>query len=156
LTDLERLIATDAIRELQARYVRAADEKRWSDLAALFTSDATFVSQDVDGTPVVEMSGRKEIEEIIGGSVGSARPIHHLFSYEIEIESPTAARGVFSMEDIVTRPDDEPLPPAVEGGPKPFRSLHGYGHYHVRYQATDGKWLIAEIVQTRLQLDFTY
>jgi hypothetical protein len=151
LTELERLVAVDAIRDLQARYVRAADEKRWSDLAALFTADARFIAQDLDGETLAEMRGRDEIEKIIGGSVGSAVTVHHLFSYEIAIESEASARGVFSMEDIVTRADDEPLPPEVEGGPKPFRGLHGYGHYHVRYELVDGAWLIAESVQTRLK-----
>ena len=60
------------------------------------------------------------------------------------------------MEDIVTRPDDEPLPAPVDGAPKPFRGLHGYGHYHGRYVLVEDAWRIAELVQTRLKLDFTY
>jgi hypothetical protein len=156
MTDLERLAAIDAIRDLQARYVRYADEKRWQDLADLFLPDATFVSHDVNGTPVATMTGRTEIARVTDASVGSAQPIHHLFSYEIDLESPTTARGVWSMEDLVVRPDHEPLPPATEGGPRPFRSLHGYGHYRARYERVADTWLIAELVQTRLKLDFTY
>ena len=36
MNDLQRLLATDAIRDLQARDARAADEKRWGDVTALF------------------------------------------------------------------------------------------------------------------------
>ena len=42
---------------------------------------------------------------------GSATAIHHLFSYEVEITSPTTATGEFAMEDTAFRSDDEPFVP---------------------------------------------
>lgn len=53
--DIEVLKAVEAIRRLEARYV---DEKRWADLAGLFTVDGTFTRQDADGKPLAVMSGR--------------------------------------------------------------------------------------------------
>jgi hypothetical protein len=139
--DLEQLIAIEEIRDVKARYVRYADYKRWDLLAGLFLPDATFTGYKVDRSIWFRMSGREEIQHAIAGRVGPAQPIHHLFSAEIEITSPSTARSIWSMEDWIFRPD---------GG-----TMHGYGHYHGRYEKIDGIWFIAELEQTRLKLDFT-
>lgn len=155
VNDLERLVASDEIRELMARYVRFADYKRWNDLAETFLPDGSFTPYDVDGNPRAEMRGRADIAHTIDTTIGSAKAIHHLFSYEIEVTSPTSATGVFSMEDMVIRAADEPLVPD-NSGVRPFRTARGSGHYHARYERVDGKWFIAEMTQSRLTLDFTY
>ena len=155
LTDLERLVAIDAIRDLMARYVRHADNKQWTDLAETFLPDGTFTPYDVEGNPRAEMRGRADIAQTIGASVGSATAIHHLFTYEIEVTSPVTASGVFAMEDELIRADDEPLVPD-DSGARPFRTARGAGHYHARYERVDGAWFIAEMTQSRLTLDFTY
>ena len=156
VTDLERLVAIDAIRDLMARYVRYADHKDWRDLANTFLPDATFTSYDTEGNVFAEMRGRADI---VARSRAFRRlpetSIHHLFSYEVEVTSPTTATGVFSMADTVIRPDDEPLVPD-ETGVKPFRTLRGAGHYHARYERVDGDWFIAELKQSRVRLEFTY
>jgi len=46
MTDIEMLKAVEEIRQVEARY---ADEKRWADLAGLFTVDGTFTSLDAGG-----------------------------------------------------------------------------------------------------------
>jgi SnoaL-like domain len=156
LTELERLVATDEIRELMARYVRYADHKQWHELAGLFVPDGTFTPHGVDGTVIVRMAGREDIARKINAAVGSATAIHHLFSYEVTLRSPASARAIFSMEDWIVRPDHELLVRDAETGIEPFRTLHGYGHYHGAYERIDGTWFIAELTQTRLKLDFTY
>jgi hypothetical protein len=156
MTALELLLANDAIRELMARYVRHADRKEWRELAGLFVADGTFTPLRVDGTVLVRMAGREEIARKIDAAVGSAIAIHHLFSYEIDLRSSVSARAVFSMEDRLIRPDDEPLVHDPHADTEPFRTMHGYGHYHGAYELIDGTWFIAEMTQTRLKLDFTY
>ncbi|MGK9171583.1 nuclear transport factor 2 family protein [Inquilinus limosus] len=47
MTDLERLVAIEAIRSLQSRYVRLADGKDWGALARLFLPRGTFVVYDL-------------------------------------------------------------------------------------------------------------
>lgn len=61
--------------------------------------------------PRAEMRGRADIAHKIDATVGSATAIHHLFSYEVEITSPTTATGEFAMEDTEFRSDDEPFVP---------------------------------------------
>lgn len=147
----ERLGIVEDIRRVMARYVRYADHHRWPDLAELFTPDGTFTPQKPDGTVWLRMEGREQIAETVGGSnTPDDTLIHHLFSDEIDVESADDARGVFAMEDIIIRPDDAPL-----SGDFAFKGMHGYGHYHARFTRIDGSWQIAELVQTRLRLDFT-
>lgn len=146
----------DEIRELMARYVRQADEKNWQALAALFTPDGVFTPLNVDGEPLAVMQGRQQIAETIQKSVGTATAIHHLFSYEISPLDGVQAKGVFSMEDYLLRPEAEEQPATAHSNIPPFRSLHGYGHYHGDYVKQDGVWYIKKLVQTRIKLDFTF
>ena len=64
MTDIEMLKAVEEIRQVEARYARYADEKRWADLAGLFTVDGTFTPLDVGGQPLAVMSGRQEIADL--------------------------------------------------------------------------------------------
>jgi hypothetical protein len=77
--------------------------------------------------------------------------VHHLFSYEIDIESATAARGVWAMEDLIERPAST----GPDGKPQ-FTSMHGFGHYRPRFTKVDGAWKIAELVLTRVRMDLKY
>ncbi|WP_181800979.1 nuclear transport factor 2 family protein [Streptomyces shenzhenensis] len=152
MNDTERLSAIEDLRRLMARYVRYADHKRWEDLAGLFTPNGTFTPHKPDGSVWLRMNGREEIAATIGAGNGPDDVlIHHLFSDEIDIHSATGARGTWSMEDIITRPENSEVNPDF-----PFKGMHGFGHYHAEFVRTDGTWYIAELKQTRLRLDFTY
>lgn len=153
-TVIQQLQIKEEVRELMARYVRYADEKNWSQLAALFTPDGSFTPLNVQGNILTVMNGRKEIEDTINKSVGNATAIHHLFSYEIALTSEQTASGIFSMEDYLIRPENEPIQES-SGNIPAFRMLHGYGHYHGEYIKTDARWYISKLVQTRIKLDFT-
>ncbi|MFE0631882.1 nuclear transport factor 2 family protein [Streptomyces sp. NPDC058864] len=152
MNDVERLSTIEELRRLMARYVRYADQKRWQDLAGLFTPDGTFTPRRPDGSVWLRMKGRADIAATVGASSGPGDVlVHHLFSDEIDLESATGARGTWSMEDIITRPEDAEVNPDF-----PFKGMHGYGHYHARFVKADGAWYIAELEQTRLRLDFTH
>jgi hypothetical protein len=47
------------------------------------------------------------------------------------------------MEDKLRWPDGAPL-----------ATMHGYGHYHDRYEKVDGRWRITSTTLTRLRVDF--
>ena len=57
---------------------------------------------------------------------------------EIDIISPTEARGVWAMEAL------------VEAGNSSF---HGFGHYWETYRKEDGQWRIARLLITRLRFE---
>ncbi|HEY3611347.1 MAG TPA: nuclear transport factor 2 family protein [Pseudonocardiaceae bacterium] len=155
--DLERLTLADEIRRLMARYVRYADHQRWQDLANLFTPTGTFTPHKPDGSVWLHMSGRKEIAATIGGTAGPGDVyIHHLFSDEINVESANSARGIFAMADKIFRADRDAEQTASVPADFAFTRMAGYGHYHAEFVKADGAWFIAELVQTRLRLDFAH
>ncbi len=70
--------------------------------------------------------------------------VHHGHMPEVEVTSPTTARAIFAMEDLIWWP---------EGSRR--RTLHGWGHYQETFEKIDGKWLIKTLKLTRLRVDQT-
>ncbi|MEM7409587.1 MAG: nuclear transport factor 2 family protein [Myxococcota bacterium] len=139
---VEELLAIEAIRQLKARYFRCMDTKDWEGLAQVFASDAVLDHTEAEMNHTV--TGRQEIADSIRKAVAEVTTVHHGHMAEIEILSPTEARGVWAMEDMLWWP---------EGGPT--QAMHGYGHYHEEYRFEDGAWRISLNRLTRLRLDFT-
>src|SRR3954447_2296391 len=110
VSDVEKLVAINEIREVMARYARHADHKEFEDLAGLFTPDGTFTPHTVDGSVWMHMEGRDGIARTIAESVGNAQVLHQLFSYETDLLSPTSATSIVSMADMLIRPDGEAVP----------------------------------------------
>ena len=50
MDNVERLMATDEITQLKARYFRLLDLKAWTEFEQLFTEDFTFYSVHAVGT----------------------------------------------------------------------------------------------------------
>jgi hypothetical protein len=156
MTDIEVLKAVEEIRQVEARFARYADEKRWADLAGLFTVDGTFTPQDADGKPLAVMSGRQEIADSLTAlNTGDATSIYMLFTSEIEILSPTTAHGIWAMADLIFRTDDPPAHSEATGDVPPFKTMRGWGHCHVDYVKIDGAWYFSKRVQTRTRLEFS-
>jgi uncharacterized protein (TIGR02246 family) len=143
---IERLEAVEDIRRLKAAYFRTMDTKDWDGFAAVFAPDAVMdMSGEMrDGTTEGEgvTRGNRAIAEFVKGAVDPVQTVHHGHMPEIEILTPTTARGVWSMEDKLRWPEGSPI-----------RSMHGYGHYHETYEKVDGRWLITTITLTRLRVD---
>ncbi|PPJ29638.1 nuclear transport factor 2 family protein [Nocardia nova] len=158
MRDLETLNAIEDIRYLEARYARYADEKRWEDLAGLFTEDGWFRPQDADGTVIADMQGRADIAAQLGAhnSGDDVQPLHQLLTHEIDIESDTEAKAIWAMADLIFRGDRAIPEPQPADTIPPFRVMRGWGHYHVTYRKIDGQWLIDTRRQTRTRLEFTF
>jgi len=157
MRDLETLNAIEDIRRLEARYARYADEKRWEDLAGLFTEDGWFRPLDVGGNAIAKMVGREGIATALGSrNSGDVQPIHQLLTNEIDVESPTTAKAVWAMADLIFR-GESAIPEQKPGDAlPPFRTMRGWGHYHVTYRKVDGQWFIAARTLTRTRLEYTY
>jgi hypothetical protein len=155
MTEIEVLNATEQIRQLEARYARFADEKRWTDLAGLFTVDGTFTPQDADGNDLMVMSGREQITDTLASvNSGEVTLVHMLLTSEIEILSPTTASAIWSMADLIFRDEAPPADADPTGNIPAFRTMRGWGHYHVDYVKAGGSWLISTRLQTRTRLEF--
>ncbi|MNP41197.1 Bile acid 7-alpha dehydratase [compost metagenome] len=114
------------------------DEKKWTDLAGLFTADARIIAdgQEYPG-------GGEAFAKMIGGLVGQAPTVHHGHMPEIEILGTDTAKGVWAMEDLLTFPDGKDAP----------TGHNGYGQYHETYRKVDGVWKISSMELTRFRMD---
>ncbi|RED37376.1 nuclear transport factor 2 family protein [Paenibacillus sp. VMFN-D1] len=135
---IQHLEDIEQIKQLKARYFRFVDEKKWSDLAGLFTADARIVAdgQEYPG-------GGKAFANMIGNLVGKAPTVHHGHMPEIEIIGKDKAEGVWAMEDLLTFPDAKGSPPGH----------NGYGQYHETYRKVNGVWKISSMELTRFRMD---
>ena len=112
MTELERLIAIEAIRTLFARKLRYMDLKQWDDYASLHAEDAYSEtwkhSLPAADQPVAAdgQRGRVVGPQAIAGQLARVfthptpiTSVHHCHAAEIEFLSDTEAKGIWSMED---------------------------------------------------------
>ena len=141
---LERLLALEEIRALQAAYWHVLDGKEWDEMAGLFAPDAVM---DFPGDRGGRTRGAGNCVAFIRERVGAAVTVHHGHTPQITFESPDLARGRWAMEDLIRWPEDAPL--------RGVRALHGRGHYHNTYVRSGGRWWISRTSVTRLRVDLT-
>lgn len=124
------------IRQLKARYFRMMDTKDWDGLAAVFTDD---VEIDVRGEAGGVTHSVAEYMPFVIAALEGVTTVHHGHMPEIEITSPTTAKGIWALEDQLWWPEGSPI-----------RFMHGYGHYHETYEKTAAGWRIKTMTITRL------
>ncbi|WP_234671075.1 nuclear transport factor 2 family protein [Dyadobacter sp. CY261] len=128
---------------LKARYCRYVDTKQWDELGRLLASDPLITFENAEGAIIYQFSTAKDFVEsclILEKAVS----IHHLHNAEIEILSESTAKAIWAMEDRIY------FSPAIES---PFKTLHGYGHYHETYLMEMGEWKIKSLLLKRSVLD---
>ena len=124
MTDVERMLALEDIFRLKGRRDRALDTKDWDTYLALHVPD--HVSENEGEEP---RCGAKTNVDGVARILEGISTVHHCHTPEITFESPTTARGVWGMEDILVDTQTKRL------------LLHGFGFYHERYEKRDGEWL---------------
>ena len=146
----ERLAATEEISKLKARYFRFMDTKRWADWQDVFAPDALM---DMTGEAAAMRSigftipedvsfvwrSSESICSAVAGALEHVTSAHHGHMGELELTSPTEARGIWAMEDLI-----------LYRGPAPVAGFRGYGHYFENYRKVDGAWRIQTIRLERL------
>jgi SnoaL-like domain len=141
----EQILAVEEIKWLKARYFRCMDTKDWDGFAKVFAADAVMdMSEEAGaepGDPSHVTRGAQAIASMARAGMEGVQTVHHGHMPEIEVLSPTTARGVWAMEDRLR----------WESGP--VRSLHGYGHYHDTYEKGGEGWRIASTSLTRVRVD---
>ncbi|HZP45595.1 MAG TPA: nuclear transport factor 2 family protein [Candidatus Binataceae bacterium] len=145
MTDIEKLVAIEAVRQTKARYFRLMDTKDWEGFAAVFAPDATVdYASENPAASNFKASGAANIVALVRQIIGEALTIHHGHMAEVEILTPTTARAVVAMEDLIFWP----------AGAR-NRTLHGWGHYHETYERVADRWLIKSLKLTRLRVENT-
>ena len=162
MTDIERLLAIEDIKQLKARYFRGLDTKDWDLYAGVFTDDAEIdvrgsadSNQDgnAGGDSKSAIDGFNDEAVIIGGKAMAAfvaritvgtTTAHHGHMPEIDVLSPSTAKGIWAMEDRLWQPPGAPA-----------RLMHGWGHYHETYEKRHGRWFITSMRITKLRNELT-
>jgi len=129
--DLESIAAILAIHMLKARYFRCIDARDWATLRTLFTADATLHFTEAQDAPL----GLDDSIAFIASGMAGSVSVHHGHMPEIEIDTPSTARGIWAMQDRLWWPEDQPSRLGLA-------SLEGCGHYHEAYERRDGIWRI--------------
>jgi hypothetical protein len=128
MSDVEHLLAIEAIKDLQARRCYAVDTSDWTAYEVLHAPD--HVSNN-EGESQPYVGGKANAERIKKThDTYGITSMHHVHSPIITFESPTRARGIWSMEDQLWWTVD-----GVE------HWSHGWGFYHETYEKRDGTWL---------------
>lgn len=142
MTDLQALEArirviedVEAVKKLMARYWRCLDDKLWDELPECFTED---VVADY-GQPGWRREDRDALVAFLRANEGApeVRISHGGMNPEVEIESETAASGIFKLHDWV-----------VIGSQTRMR---GFAQYRMRFVKQAGRWKIR-----RLDLRYRY
>jgi hypothetical protein len=136
MDDAATLLEIEAIKQLKARYCRLLDTKDWQAWRSLFSDDFLSDTSKAGGKVI---RGADEFVAFTRKGVRSHATVHQVHAPEIELTSPTTARGVWALEDIVR------FGPAV--------NLRGYGHYTETYEKVDGQWTFTSSALTRLRED---
>ena len=126
----------EAIKQLKARYFRTMDTKDWAGMRQVFSDDVVLDTSEAGGSVA---RGADEfmtfLQEVLRGAV----TVHQGHMPEIELTSPTAATGIWALNDVVIWPDGT--------------RLMGYGHYHETYEKVGDHWKIKSSKLTRLHTD---
>ena len=136
MDDAATLLEIEAIKQLKARYCRLLDTKDWQAWRSLFSDDFLSDTSKAGGKVI---RGADEFVAFTRKGVRWHATVHQVHAPEIELTSPTTARGVWALEDIVR------FGPAV--------NLRGYGHYTETYEKVDGQWTFTSSALTRLRED---
>jgi hypothetical protein len=152
VTDIEKLLAIEDLRRLKATYFRTIDTKNWTELATVFTADATFDIRGALEMPKPEeeyakepvITGRDNIVAFIETGVTPLASVHHGHMPEIEVFSSISARAVWAMEDIL-----------VPRSGTPFKVFRGYGYYTDDCVKDGGVWRIAALKLRRFYVEMS-
>ncbi|BBY43473.1 DUF4440 domain-containing protein [Mycolicibacterium celeriflavum] len=130
------LVEIEAIKQLKARYCRLLDTKQWAAWRTIFTDDFLSDTSEAGGKVI---DGADKFVAFTRKSLRNQATVHQVHAPEIVITSPTTARGVWALEDVVR------FGPGI--------NLRGYGHYTETYEKADGQWRIKSSKLTRLRED---
>lgn len=152
MDELTRLAAIEDIKQLKYRYFRCVDFKDWELIATVFHED--FVGDfrgaasdpDTGFNPVPDatsevLHGRAATVASFAAAGDHFSSVHHGHNPEIEITSPTTAKGIWALFDTLR---------FREG---PLAEFQAYGHYHETYEKVGGDWQIKTSRLTRLRVD---
>jgi len=129
------LVEIEKIKRVKYAYLRTLDLKEWDDLATCLTDDVT--SSYSDGKH--SFTGKQQVMGFLKESMDDPKIItkHHCHHPEIDILSPTEAKGTWYLIDMVINPGNASVEPPIQA-----ITLEGTGFYEDRYRKVGSEWKI--------------
>jgi hypothetical protein len=140
MTALEKVMAIEEIRQLPLRYTRYINQRDWDRWVNLFTDESDYWQYTI-GKVVSGPKGWRQHLDAVGMT---SDKMHSLFENlgdaEIEILSPTTARGVWQEMFIFWSPAGETPTKGFLVGPG--EQSRTYAIYYQTYKKVNGTWKI--------------
>jgi hypothetical protein len=129
------LYELEAIKRLKYRYMRCLDLKRWDELAACFTADATAAY----GDGKFSFTGREAIMGFLRGALQGSNMVysHRVHQPEIDLTGPATATGCWALDDVVIELSSN-------------TTIRGAAFYEDEYVKVDGSWRIRHTGYSRV------
>lgn len=154
MNDIDQIRAIQAIKQVKARYFRAADTKDMALMATVLAEDCVL---DFAGACKDPVTGIDLLPDVTEGTIRSRAQaieqfshgegvvtVHHGHTCEIELLAPDRASAIWAMTDHLYFPPDSPV-----------EMLTGHGHYFETYARIDGAWQIETLRLTRIRVETT-
>lgn len=144
MNEIERLVASEEIRQVKAKYFYAFDHKDWD-----MWRDQVWAPDGRLEVPEFRPEPFTPFEEILAYASDAAADqvsVHHGHTPIITFTSDTTAKVIWAMEDRLYRSKEHPL---YDGS----SYLHGFGHYHETYVKLAVGWRIQSSRLTRLRVE---
>jgi hypothetical protein len=135
MTELEKLLALQAIHNTKADYWLGVDMKDVDLLTQVFTPDAEIDFSSEAENAWAELPTPRQFAQQALRQLENFITAHHGHNPSIRFISDDEATAIWPMEDNLWAGPD-----AVE---PPYRHLHGYGYYHDRYRKTEDGWKLS-------------
>jgi hypothetical protein len=145
MTDIERLLAIEEIKQLKAKYFLGIDTKDWA-----LWRDEVWAEAAVLDVPSMNHTarGRDALIAWVAAQSADQVSVHHGHMPIITLTSNSTATGLWAMEDLIWRSPGQPL-----NGE--YAQVHGWGHYHEEYVRQPEGWRILSTRLTRLRVEYT-
>ena len=140
MSAMEKLVAIEEMRHLPLRYTRYINQRDWDRWVNLFTDESDYWQYTI-GKVVTGPKGWRQHLDAVGMT---SEKMHSLFENlgdaEIEILSPTTARGVWQEMFIFWSPSGETPTKGFLVGPG--QQSRTYAIYYQTYKKVNGTWKI--------------
>ena len=144
---LERLIAIEDIKQLNARYWQGLDTKDPAVLRSVFTDDAVIDFRAEHFTAENWPETTPPPDEFVPKALARLAifdTAHQGHTLQVEFRSDSEADGVWPMEDYLWTKNPE------EAG---FACIHGHGYYFDSYRKTAEGWRISAMRLQRIHIE---
>lgn len=151
MNTIERLSAIEEIKQLKARYFRGVDQCDGDLVRGILAEDCelNYIGCCVDPAtgkdfiPAMNVILRGRDAWIADGmSKFGIVSVHQGHNFEVEFDSDTHARGIWSMTDRLY------FPPGGD-----FSLMTGYGHYIETYEKIGAAWKLKTTRITRIRVE---